>query len=176
MRIAAIAAAFLPVTAFGYTNQPPVGHAGGFGEPDCTACHFPAGPGPGQVALELEGLPARYRPGMAYSVEIRLSAPGMAAAGIAVTARLSDGTQAGSWRAGRGLEVAAQGEIGYLRHLEPATGAPANWSAQWTAPESCAGQVIFHAAGNAANRDDSALGDRVVTKVVKVPPANCLHE
>ena len=37
----------------------------------------------------------------------------------------------------------------------------ARWKIEWTAPTCESGPVVFHVAGNAANGDASALGDRV---------------
>ena len=42
---------------------------------------------------------------------------------------------------------------------EPGT---AKWTVVWTAPKG-AGNVVFHAAGNAADKDEAARGDYVYT-------------
>ena len=43
---------------YGYSNQPPTGYAGCFGEPNCTECHsdFPIHSGPGTFTLTAEPL------------------------------------------------------------------------------------------------------------------------
>ena len=37
------------------------------------------------------------------------------------------------------------------------------WVIEWTAPATAAGPVVFHAAGNAANGDESQFGDFIHT-------------
>ena len=47
----------------------------------------------------------------------------------------------------------------------------ATWSFQWTAPSDAAGPVVFHAAANSANGDNSPLGDLVYTAELRLEPA-----
>jgi uncharacterized protein (TIGR03437 family) len=65
--------------------------------------------------------------------------------------------------------------IQYITHSEfgspPGTPAGADFLFNWTAPETSAGPVVFHAAGNAANASTTELGDRIYTTSVTVPPA-----
>jgi hypothetical protein len=53
--------------------------------------------------------------------------------------------------------------------------ASARWTIEWTAPDH-GGPVIFHAAANAADGNESADGDFVYTTTVEsVPPALALN-
>lgn len=168
--------ALLPGTGFGYGDGPPAGHTGGFGEPDCGACHVAPAAEAEAGELTIEGLPERYRPGATYTVTITLGAPGMNAGGVSAAARTGAGGQAGRWRPLDGLEVVGKSGVDYLRHTSPARAPTARWRADWIAPCGCAGPVLLHVAGNAANDDDSEFGDRVVTRAVEVAaPLNCLE-
>jgi hypothetical protein len=45
-----------------------------------------------------------------------------------------------------------------------------HWTLVWTAPDR-GGTVMFHAAGNAADGDDSAMGDHVHTATLSIQAA-----
>ncbi|HEX9611604.1 MAG TPA: choice-of-anchor V domain-containing protein, partial [Gemmatimonadales bacterium] len=47
-----------------------------------------------------------------------------------------------------------------------AAGGTGRWTFRWTAPD--AGAVAFHVAANAANDDDSPLGDFIYTHMMRV--------
>jgi hypothetical protein len=61
-------------------------------------------------------------------------------------------------------------DIQYARHLRTGAGLvaadTARWTVVWTAPAT-GGAVTFNAAANAANEDDSQLGDYIYTAVEK---------
>lgn len=167
-------ALLLPGIALAYSEHPPAGHSGGFGEPHCGACHAPAGSPAGEPTLAVRGLPDRYHRGAVYEVTIVLEAPGMNAGGMTATARDAAGAQAGCWQPSGDLEVTAGDDVAYLRHTRPDIGPEAIWRAEWRAPLDCAGPVQIHVAGNAANHDDSEFGDRVITTAIGVSaPADC---
>jgi hypothetical protein len=44
------------------------------------------------------------------------------------------------------------------------------WLFRWTAPSESGGPVVFHVAANAANFDDSPLGDFIYATSIAVPP------
>lgn len=150
-------------------ERPPPAHTGGFSEPLCTECHITAGVNDGNGTLSVEGLPRRYRPGATYLLTISLAQQYLAVAGFQMAARFETGThagrQAGSLAAapadtGR-IDVTTSGAVQYVHHVYAGTApvAPdtARWQVVWTAPDS--GAVVFHVAGNAADDDDSPLGD-----------------
>lgn len=152
-----------------YRAGPPPGHAGGFGEPSCTACHWAhAAPDPEPGGLAIEA-PARYRAGERYRIRVALADPALRAAGFQLTARFADGPAAGT-QAGllepvdSGVVVVAAGGIAYAGHTAagtaPVSPGKAAWELTWVAP-AAGGDVVFHAAANAANDDASELGDRI---------------
>lgn len=157
----------LPVSARGtgaYADGPPPAHTGGFGEPTCRECHLDSPERPAGVRLEVEGLPARYRPGRSYALKVVLEAPELRRGGFQLSARFlageGAGRPAGSLTAagGRVEVVTAPGEgrsdspggagadgrpepVAYARQtldgsLAPAGVAPGRllWKLEWTAP------------------------------------------
>jgi hypothetical protein len=157
--------------AAAYADGAPPGFSGGFGEQACDACHFeaPINTKPGQ--LTLTGVPDRFMPGERYTLTLTLSRPAMVIGGFQMTARLENGgAQAGTLAAAPGeekrIKIAAQTNVQYANQqldgaalVEPGT---AKWTLVWTAPTT-AGSVVFHAAANAANKDDATRGDYVYT-------------
>jgi len=152
--------------ALAFPDTPPPAHTGGFGEPDCSACHFGTPEARRTGRLHLEGVGNRFEPGGTYTLTLVLDARRAAAAGVQVSVRFADGRSAGALQAvDPDLGVVRHTGVDYLahdparRHLE---GGEVRWDFEWTAPND-AGTVIFTAAAVAANDDASPLGDRVHT-------------
>jgi hypothetical protein len=150
-------------------NEPPVGFSGGFGEDTCVACHFEADLNTGPGSLAIEGLPDSWQPGESYAVTVVLTRPGMKIGGFELTARFAEGgAQAGSLAPAAGheaqMKVSSSFDVQYAHHVRAGTEVvkadTARWTVVWTAPVQ-AGTVLFHAAGNAADADDSQFGDYV---------------
>ena len=77
----------LPLTASASSLEVPPAHTGGFGEPDCTACHFDLVAKSGTNNLVLEGLPEVYEGGKTYDLTVRLADADMRIAGFLLSAR-----------------------------------------------------------------------------------------
>ena len=118
--------------------------------------------------------PERYSSGKTYDVTITLTRPGMAIGGFQFTARFAKGgAQAGRLALADGqqdlVKVLTDRGVQYAYHSRPGTQLTASdvvrWTLRWTAP---AGRraVLFNAAANAANGDDSQSGDFVYTSRV----------
>jgi hypothetical protein len=154
-----------------YADGAPPGFTGGFKEQACDACHFesPLNAKPGQ--LTIAGVPDRFTPGQRYTLTLTLSHPTMKNAGVQMSARLENGgAQAGTLAAAPGddtrVRIETQGGVQYANQrldgttlIEPRT---ARWTIVWTAP-AAAGTVMFHAAANAADKDEATRGDFVYT-------------
>jgi len=170
---ALVAAAAIPPGA--YLDRPPPAHTGGFGEPTCLACHLPAGAPDSIGGVTLDGLPAGgYRAGTRYLLRVAVRRPGLAAAGFELAARLEDGTQAGTLRApDPRVALTEQSGVHFAHHTRAGTTAAdsSQWTVEWTAPERAAGPVRIHLAADAANGDESPLGDHVYADSVVVRPA-----
>ena len=176
-------AALLATTATGVVaartvnyDGPPVAHTGGFSEPTCHACHTDEPLNDPGGSLRIEGLPQRYEPGRTYVLTVVLRRSGMGRAGFELSTRVADGPQAGS-QAGA-LEASdarasvVPGPPPKAVHYAEQTregcsvsGPETRWALRWRSPASAAGggkggaDVLIHVAANAANYDDSPLGD-----------------
>jgi hypothetical protein len=159
-----------------YDARPPLAHTGGFGEPTCAACHF-GGPETPSGEVSLGGVPERYRPGVSYTLEVSLVDPAARVGGFQLAARITDGAKAGA-QAGtlcatdRRVVVATDSATGvaYASHSAAAPADSLRWRLTWRAPRREVGSVIFHIAANAANDDDSALGDAILAASVVTRP------
>lgn len=174
-----------------YLDGPPPGHTGGFGEPSCHRCHFDRPVDPPGGRMEVAGLPGRFEPGRPYRFEVRVSGQEVGRAGFQLSARCAAGPrrgeQAGSLEAvsgrvevveGAGEEYRGAAGVAYAGHTmtgtEPKGGDSVSWTVRWVAPEDPNGcsEVALHAAGNAANGDDSEFGDRIYLDTFRVARAH----
>ncbi len=150
----------------GHQSLPRPGYTGGFGEANCTACHTGAvNPSGGSVAVEAASWsPARAVP---VTVTIRDTAAGRQRWGFQLSARFRDGKQAGSFSPGSGVDVIlGTNGIQYAGNAPAArqAGSSFTYTVMWTAPgETAAGDVLFSAAGMAADGDGGKEGDRTFT-------------
>lgn len=183
-------AGFAALGAVRYADAPPSGHTGGFGEPTCVRCHADSPPHDDAALLTLDGAPETCAPGRSVPLTLRLTRPGMARAGFQMSARFAEGPRAGEQAgalsppdarvqvvAGRALTSAGDStDVEYAQHTVPGTHllAPdsAEWAIRWTTPEAAAGPVALHVAANAANDDDSELGDHITTAVFRACSAH----
>lgn len=159
----------MPILAGAYLDGAPPGHTGGFGEPTCRACHV--GPEEARAEVLLRGVPRAYQPGRTYPIVVEVTRPGLGRGGFQLAVRFAAGSaagrQAGSLEpAGPGAAVVSGEEgVQYAGHAvdgtRPVAPDTARWSLRWTAPCGSTGTVVFHAAGNAANDDDSPFGDAI---------------
>jgi hypothetical protein len=150
-------------------DRPPPAHTGGFGEPTCQACHFDADINAGPGRLVVRGFPAHYEPGASYPLDIVVKDPQLVAAGFQLAVRFTgDGRQAGSLAPGpadgQRVEVTVENGTEYAHHgphgIQPSERGAMRWTLIWTAPPDTA-EVVLHAAANAADGDDSPLGDNI---------------
>ena len=161
-------------------DGPPLGFSGGFGESDCTSCHFEAEVNSAAGRLVLSGVPVAYEPGETYRVQLRLTHPGVVIGGFEMTARF----EGGGAQAGRlsflpedrdRIAVGTSYQIQYVHHLRLGTTAvaqdTARWTVLWTAPPEREGAVLMHAVGNAADDDDTQFGDYIYTVTASSRPA-----
>jgi len=175
---AAVALALLASTAerarAGYPEAPPPAHTGGFGEPTCRACHFDGELNVEGGGLTLDGIPAAYRPGERYRITIALRRGEMKRGGFQLAARFAEGAaagrQAGSLRAPDERVKVTEGTTGGVQYasqtrpgIQLSEAGRIAWVVEWTAPSSASGPVVFHAAANAANGDESQFGDFIYT-------------
>ena len=171
----------LPFNASASSLEVPPAHTGGFGQPDCTACHFENDVHEAGTNLSLEGLPAAYQPGQTYDLTIRLADPALRVGGFLLSARAAGTMHCGS-PAGALEPVDGRTEkvlhglppVEYLRSvdstLEPHSAPTAIWRLKWTAPDYGNAYVVFHLTANAGNGDGSPLGDQIYALEIILPP------
>lgn len=167
----------LLAAALAYPDAPPLGTTGGFGEPTCAVCHVPPRTPDPPATIVVRGVPSTFTAGCEHELTIELGAPGLARAGFELAARFADGPdagrQAGTLAAvGPETTVSDSNGVQYAHHTGAGTAARdglARWTLRWTAPQESSA-VVFHVAANAANGDDSALGDRVLLFEARASP------
>ena len=170
--LAALFLPLLPATLAASSLEVPAAHTGGFGEPDCTACHFDRAAIRDSNNLQLEGLPEAYEGGKTYDLTIRLADAAMHIAGFLMSARAAGtgprGIPGGSLvpvDARTATVVHGAPPLEYLRSLasqvEPLAVPTAIWKLSWRAPESADSAVVFHLTANAGDGDESPFGDNI---------------
>lgn len=181
LRSVAAALIVAPCAASSNADGPPPAHTGGFGEPTCQACHVGAPLNSPDGALLLGGLPERYGPGGSYELVVVLRHPSREAAGFEMSARFASaealGRQAGSLMPlGNGMSVTrdTSSAVSYVHHTDARAGLvpglEARWRVRWQAPNT-GGTVVFNLSGNAANDDNSPLGDFIYAIEARTRPA-----
>jgi len=170
--VAAVLAATPLVLA--YREGPLPAMTGGFGEETCAKCHFDHPLNDPGGSLTINGVPETVESGREYAITIAVTHAATKRAGFELSARHADGpdvgTQAGTFRAPDArtqIVTAPGGTIQYIQHTKlgsDVTGTnEGTWMIYWKAPSPSVGRMIFHAAANAANDDESALGDFIYT-------------
>lgn len=179
-------AAVSPVLLMAFSTGPPQGRTGAAidGGQNCTACHLgsPANNGDGKLTITT----TPYTPGVKQTITVKLEHPTARRWGFQLTARInSDQTKkAGALtpnndvrvRCGlTGTQEAPCGQdLEFVEHIQDSTGAGTSgshsWTFDWTPPETNVGDVIFFAAGNAANNSQTNAGDFIYTTSLTISP------
>jgi uncharacterized protein (TIGR03437 family) len=184
--VACLLGASVPLTLFGLSTGPVARRTGAAvdGGLDCTACHrtfAPANSDPrGRFTIEA----ASYTPGVKQTIRLRLQHPEATRWGFQLTARLtSDETKmAGTFAATSDVRVRCDttpaqdapcdGALEFAEHTQPATRAGTTggveFEVEWTPPATDVGEVVFYAAGNAANNSGTNAGDYIYTARLRV--------
>ena len=173
----ALLALSLPILVYAFSSGPPSEHTGGFGEQTCTECHLGTALNGGAGRVTITGAPSTYVSGTVYPITVRVEDPGADRRrwGFEMSARTQAGVQAGTLAPTNNQTalVPTFNGIQYIGHTTPGTragtAAGVNFTFNWTAPNTSAGSVVFHAAGNAANNSGSENGDRIYSTSVIVP-------
>ena len=128
----------------------------------------------------MHDFPPAWSPGRTYTFDVVLRHAGVGRTGFQAAARFAYGSDAGRdagrFRAGAGAAVVSglNAHVTYVQHAEEGTlpqwPDSARWRITWTAPDR-GGRIVLHIAANAANNDDSPLGDFVYTATRTTEPA-----
>jgi uncharacterized protein (TIGR03437 family) len=193
----AAASAAIPITLWAFSTGPNPGLTGAPVDNNgatCTQCHRPGADTAGG-SLRIESAP--YRPGQPQTVRVIVSHPAAERWGFQLTARMaSDETRkAGTFRlvpggpirircglagrdatptegCGNDVEFASHG--GNPDSTFGGVNGTKVFEVEWTPPQDAsAGDIVFYAAGNAANSSGNNLGDRVYNarSVIEREPA-----
>lgn len=151
---------------------------GGFGEETCRSCHFDYPLNYKEGTLQVEGFPGSYERGQSYTIRIHVKRPDLAKAGFQLSARFSDGRQAGtlSPQSDRTqFTETTPDSIQYLQHSAKGTElngeTSSEWQLKWIAPQKL-GIVYINLAANASNGDASEFGDYILTDSLTISPAS----
>lgn len=171
---AALFAAFLALTIslFGFSTGPLPGHTGGFQEQTCVVCHLDFGLNQGRLQgglFHIEGVPREYEGGKRYPITVVIGQPNQVRFGFQLATRFQDT----GLKAGRLIPVDdftqtfSMDGITYISHTEEGTRAgsldgPVEFHFEWEAPAE-PGNVLFNAAGNAADHSEDPFGDYIYT-------------
>lgn len=187
-------AAALPISLFATVSGLPVRRTGApaDGGLDCSACHKgspPVNQGPGRITIRANS----YNPGVAQSMNVTVEDNAGLRFGFQLTARFrndqnpqAETRQAGTFSASVDSQVLCDpdgrpgpcnGGVEFASHTpestKPGSPSPRTFVLNWTPPGRDAGDVVFYAAGVAANNDNTENGDRVYTTSVRIASAGC---
>lgn len=155
--------------------MPPLGRTAAPGEPSVSCaqsgCHTGnLNAGSADLLINFTGSGSSYQAGQTYNMSVTINASGtrfgfemlaLNAAGQSVgtfTGNAANQTQVSTGTTG----VAANRQ--YVHHLNATNHGNNNtYSFTWTAPTSDQGTITFYAAGNAANGNNAATGDKIYT-------------
>lgn len=180
-RLGWIAIFALSSVAWGNSGGAPAQVTGAPGEGTCAACHGGTpNSGPGSLQIRFDGL-TNWVPGQAVKVKVTLADPNATRWGFQLTARAASNPNqmAGSFRIIEDTTRFASNPppgLQFVTHTSsgtrPGTTGSVSWEVEWTPPSDAGfGDVIFYAAGNAANGNGQAdPGDRIYTTTFTASP------
>jgi hypothetical protein len=172
----------LSAAAGAFKEGPYPNVTGGFGERSCHLCHLDNPVNAPGGSLVVSGVPARYTANAAYAITVTVKRDGLRRAGFEIAARFASGRQrgrqAGTWRVTDGRAQLIPGAVDHaltfvqhnLAGSRTATRGANSWTVEWTAPAGASAPVQFNVAANAANNDDSPLGDYIYLKSARSVP------
>ncbi len=168
----------LPAIALSYSTGPPDGRTGAPSEGTCVQCHNQFPLNSGSATLSITG-PASWMPGDTYPITVELSDED--------PTRLRWGFELTPLGVGQiTVTDAARTQLSavpnqYIKHTSLGTnmgqGGGNSWSFDWTAPlDPGPTEVIFYAAGNAADMSFSNQGDYIYTTQLAISRAETAPE
>jgi uncharacterized protein (TIGR03437 family) len=188
--IVAAGVAIIPLLVYansGTTNTPPLKRTGADvdGGLNCTACHAGAAAN-SDLRGKLTVTAAGYKPGVKQTVRVKLEHPEAQRWGFQLTARaLNDETRSPGVLAPdesiavrcddgtvRGVPGPCDGRLEFASQTalstRPGTPNGVEWEIEWTPPSNDAGDIVFYAAGVAANNNGASAGDLIYTTSLRI--------
>lgn len=178
----------LPLSCFATSTGPPVLRTGAAvdGGINCTACHRgdpPNSDQTGRIAIDTTA----YVPGVTQTVRVTVEHPDARRWGFQLTARPANDERrmAGTFAvtelirvrcAPAGADAPCNGQLEFASHNANSTRLGSNgrytFEVRWTPPAEDAGDIVFYAAGNAANDSANNQGDLIYRTAAVVRNAN----
>lgn len=182
-------AAAVPLALLAFPTGAPIKMTGAPGDQDCSVCHrgTPVNSAGGRVSIQA----GNYRPSQKQIIKVTVEDAAATRWGFELTARVGesviaagnftpthsvqvrcdDGTRLGS--AAPCAEKALQFATHTLESTSPGKTGSQTWDVEWTPPIEEMGDIVFYAAGNAANNSTGTgvpgnAGDRIYTSSVRV--------
>jgi uncharacterized protein (TIGR03437 family) len=173
----------VPSLIYAYPEGPDAGVTGVPGESSCSQCHVGKF-GSGSVTVNFPG-GLNYTPGVPQHLVVTIADPVQKRWGFQVTARQANNSkaQAGSFTPSAegytqlvcsqttlqtqafGLTCPSSMPLQYVEHTLLGTQAgvrgPVSFQFDWTPPATDVGSVVIYAAANAANGDNTVMGDHI---------------
>ena len=188
----ACAAAATTVVVMAFSTGPPIKRTGApiDGGIDCSACHrtfAPANSDPrGKVTIIT---PSTYVPGQKQNIDIKIDHPEAVKWGFELTARpVNDQTKmAGTFTVTPVIRVQCNpsgdspcnGDLEFAEHkaavVTAATGSY-TYTVEWTPPINEVGDIVFYAAGNAANNNNANSGDYIFTTSLRIAAGGACNQ
>lgn len=189
----ACAAATATVVVMAFSTGPMIRRTGAAvdGGLDCTACHrtfAPANSDPrGKVSIITA---ASYTPGQKQNIEVKIEHPDALRWGFQLTARpVNDQTKmAGTFTPTPTIRVECNpsgdspcnGDLEFASHRSAVVVAPAagsyTYTVEWTPPINEVGEIVFYAAGNAANNNGANTGDYIYTTSQRIAAGGACNQ
>ncbi len=174
----------------GFSTGPPIKRTGATvdGGVNCAACHRTFAPANSDPTGSVRITADNYTPGVKQTIKVTVTHPAAARWGFQLTARtVSDESKpAGTFAAndvvkvmcdnGSNLGVAAPcdaAQLQFAEHLSAPRGNAGDgftFTVDWTPPATDLGDVIFYAAGNAADGGGTSANDRIYTTSRRISP------
>jgi uncharacterized protein (TIGR03437 family) len=179
----------LPGLLYALSGGPPLKRTGAAvdGGLNCTACHVTYAPANSDARGRVVVQAKFYTPGLKQVIRVRVEHPEAQRWGFELTARLaSDETKtAGTLSATSTVQVRCDdgsflgvqapcttGQLEFASHNSTSTAQSKpnfnTWDVEWTPPSTDVGEVVFYAAGNAANNNLNNQGDRIYTTSTRI--------
>ena len=153
----------------------------------CHSCHLGQNPNSGQGSVKIL-LPNgnSYTPGVKQHIQVQVSDPQQRRWGFQMSARLKSNQttgQAGDFNPTDGFTQVicdnsnpkpcpANAVVQFIEHTSagtrPGTSGGATFEFDWTPPATDSGNIVFYAAGNAANGDGNFTGDHIYTSSLEI--------
>lgn len=174
-----VAWAAFPVSMFAFSTGPPLQRTGAQvdGGLSCSACH--RGNTDNDPRGKFTVLARDYKPGVKQIIRVMLEHPEANRWGFQLTARTAanEAQGVGTFVVPEGIQLRSAAGADFVNHTQPTTyvgqRGSAFWDVEWTPPADLTGEVIFYAAGNAANFSGNNQGDFIYTTSTRIKAESC---